>query len=61
MNLAFKRDCSNLRKDRLYQYDPQLILNNDQTHVGIDEFIDKELIHFSNSDTVVPLDLYWMD
>lgn len=51
MNLAFKRDCSNLRKDWLYQYNPQLILNNDQTHVGIDEFIDKELIHFSNSDT----------
>ena len=50
MNLAFKRDCSDLRKEWLYKYNPKNILKN-ESQVNIDDFIDKEFIHFSNSDT----------
>tara|TARA_R110002074_G_scaffold35018_3_gene95831 strand:- start:2098 stop:5442 length:3345 start_codon:yes stop_codon:yes gene_type:complete len=51
INLAFKKDLADERKKWLYKYDENLILDNIQSSVGIDEFIDKELIHFSNSDT----------
>ena len=51
MNLAFKKDCSNDRKQWLYQYNPKNIIENNHCDLGIDEFIEKELIHFSNSDT----------
>ena len=52
INLAFKKDLSNKRKDWLYNYDSNEILNPDTKEVPICEFINKELIHFSNADTL---------
>ena len=52
MNLAFKKEKSNDRKEWLYKYDPEDILDHNQTEIEIPEFINKELIHFSNSDTI---------
>ena len=51
INLAFKKELSDNRKQWLYNYNENVILDNIKSNVGIDEFIDKELIHFSNSDT----------
>ena len=51
MNLAFSKIQSNNRKEWLYQYDDQVILDHKKEDVKIEEFINRELIHFSNSDT----------
>ena len=52
INLAFNKDLADKRKDWLLNYKPeeQLIYNDDD--INIDDFINKELIHFSNSDTL---------
>ena len=52
MNLAFNKKLSDNRKDWLYKYDENVILDHKETEVPIDSFINKELIHFSNSDTL---------
>ena len=52
MNLAFNKKLADQRKDWLYQYNEQNILNHLDTEIPIQEFINKELIHFSNSDTL---------
>ena len=52
MNLAFSKVQSDLRKQWLYNYDEQNILNHKETEIPIQEFIHKELVHFSNSDTL---------
>jgi DNA topoisomerase-2 len=51
MNLAFSKIQADERKQWLYQYDDQVILDHTESEVPIQEFIHKELIHFSNSDT----------
>ncbi len=51
MNLAFSKKEADKRKEWLYQYDVNVILDHKETEVPIQEFIHKELIHFSNSDT----------
>ena len=51
MNLAFNKKLADDRKKWLYNYDENIILDHNETEVPINEFIDKELIHFSNSDT----------
>ena len=51
MNLAFKKDESNNRKSWLYGYDKDDILNSNSSETTIQNFVNKELIHFSNSDT----------
>jgi len=51
MNLAFSKTESDKRKEWLYGYDTQVILNHTETEIPIQDFIHKELIHFSNSDT----------
>jgi len=51
MNLAFKKDESNNRKSWLYGYDKDNILNSNSSETTIQNFVNKELIHFSNSDT----------
>jgi DNA topoisomerase-2 len=51
MSLAFNKKEADLRKKWLYQYDEKAILDSNQINVNIDTFINKELIHFSNSDT----------
>jgi len=51
INLAFNKDLADKRKEWLFNYksEEQLIYNDKD--INIDEFINKELIHFSNSDT----------
>uniref|UniRef100_A0A6C0FAP4 DNA topoisomerase (ATP-hydrolyzing) n=1 Tax=viral metagenome TaxID=1070528 RepID=A0A6C0FAP4_9ZZZZ len=51
MSLAFSKSEADKRKEWLYQYDHSSILDHNSTHIPIKEFINKELIHFSNSDT----------
>tara|TARA_Y100000389_G_scaffold197201_2_gene231329 strand:- start:7670 stop:11065 length:3396 start_codon:yes stop_codon:yes gene_type:complete len=50
MDLAFKKTQADERKKWLYKYDENNILKSDEKKVHIEEFIHKELIHFSNSD-----------
>lgn len=52
MSLAFSKDKSNLRKEWLYNFDENSILDHKKTEISISDFIDRELIHFSNSDTL---------
>jgi len=52
MNLAFSKSLANDRKEWLYQYDENQILDHNETEVPIQDFINRELIHFSNSDTL---------
>ena len=52
MSLAFSKDESDMRKEWLYQFDGNLILDHTEKDVKIQDFINKELIHFSNSDTL---------
>ena len=51
LNLAFSKSEADQRKAWLYNYDVQVILDHTESQVPIEEFIHKELIHFSNSDT----------
>mgnify|MGYP000259438187 CR=1 FL=1 len=52
MELAFSKDKSDMRKDWLYQFDESKILNHNNVDIPIPDFINRELIHFSNSDTL---------
>ncbi len=52
MALAFSKDKSDKRKEWLYQFDENEILDHSETEVPIQDFINRELIHFSNSDTL---------
>ena len=52
MELAFNKNLSNKRKDWLYSYDENKVIDPLATDIPIEEFIHKELIHFSNSDTL---------
>ena len=52
MNLAFNKNLSDMRKTWLYSYNENNILNHSEIEIPIQDFINKELIHFSNSDTL---------
>ena len=52
MSLAFSKDKSDSRKKWLYGFDEKVILDHNDVDVAIPDFINKELIHFSNSDTL---------
>ena len=51
LNLAFNKNYADDRKKWLLSYDKNSILEND-SDVTISDFINKELIHFSNSDNI---------
>jgi len=51
MNLAFKKDLSDKRKEWLYGYNKSNIIDGKDETIPIEKFVDNELIHFSNSDT----------
>ena len=51
MNLAFKKDLSDKRKEWLYGYDKNNIVDGKEKNISIEKFVNNELIHFSNSDT----------
>jgi DNA topoisomerase-2 len=50
LDLAFNKSKADARKEWLSKYDRQVVLDYKQKEVYFDEFIDKELIHFSNYD-----------
>tara|TARA_Y100000590_G_scaffold470367_1_gene664210 strand:- start:4013 stop:7444 length:3432 start_codon:yes stop_codon:yes gene_type:complete len=52
MSLAFSKNKSDERKEWLYSFDENKILDHNESEVLINDFIDCELIHFSNSDTL---------
>lgn len=50
ITLAFEKKRANDRKIWLKNYDKDRILTNEQKNVSIQDFINKELIHYSNDD-----------
>lgn len=50
LDLAFNKDRANDRKDWLMQYNREVNISPDAVEVPYEEFIHKELIHFSNRD-----------
>jgi len=52
IELAFSKSMAEARKDWLRQYDPLVHVDHSQSHLSFSEFIDSELIHFSNADNV---------
>jgi len=54
INLAFgpSKDFSDIRKQWLYNYDRENIIEQSQKIVTINEFINRDLIHFSNADNM---------
>ena len=51
VNLAFNKSLADNRKEWLKKYDKEEILDYNIKKTNIDDFVNKELIHFSNSDT----------
>jgi DNA topoisomerase II len=51
MKLAFDKELADDRKMWLKSYDRQLIINQKDKNVPFEDFINKDLIHFSNYDT----------
>lgn len=49
--LAFSKEKANMRKEWLKNYDKNEIISNDVKRINYTDFINKELIHFSNDDT----------
>lgn len=52
MLLAFSKEKISDRKDWLKKYDRTLILDARDRRIPVQDFIDKELIHFSNADNI---------
>jgi len=52
INLAFSKENANARKDWLKQYERSDIIEQSQKQVPITDFVNKELIHFSNADNL---------
>jgi DNA topoisomerase-2 len=50
IDLAFNKKRADDRKEWLKKYDPEICLDFDERTVPYEEFINKELIHFSNAD-----------
>ena len=52
VNLAFSKEKANDRKTWLKQYNREEIIEQSQKKVPISDFVNKELIHFSNADNL---------
>jgi DNA topoisomerase-2 len=52
ITLAFAKQRANDRKSWLRQYKPEIIIDNNNKNIPFYEFVNKDLIHFSNSDNV---------
>lgn len=50
LNLGFAKELADKRKEWLLNYDRQNILKNTEKNISISDFINKDLIHFSNYD-----------
>ena len=61
INLAFNKKQADDRKDWLKEFDENNILDYNEPKTVIEDFVNKELIHFSNADTSRLLVLVLMD
>ena len=52
LELAFLKEMANDRKKWLSNYNSNVILNLTKKNISFSDFINKELIHFSNSDNI---------
>jgi len=52
IDLAFNKKKADLRKDWLSNYDPKIFVDHNQKDLRLNDFIYKELIHFSNADNL---------
>lgn len=50
IRLAFDKKHADMRKQWLMRYEPEVILEQSQKTIPIPDFVNKELIHFSNCD-----------
>lgn len=50
LDLAFDKKLTNKRKEWLNNYDPNLIVERNEKEITFDDFIKKDLVHFSNYD-----------
>jgi DNA topoisomerase-2 len=50
INLAFNKSLTDQRKEWLINYDKNLILDQSEKNINITDFVNKDLIHFSNYD-----------
>tara|TARA_B100000575_G_scaffold294592_2_gene311881 strand:+ start:2881 stop:6543 length:3663 start_codon:yes stop_codon:yes gene_type:complete len=50
LDMAFNKKRANHRKDWLSNYKKDNIPDYNKKNIGVDEFVDRELIHFSNED-----------
>lgn len=52
IDLAFNKKKADNRKEWLQNYDPNIFVDHNQKHLKYVDFINKELIHFSNADNL---------
>jgi DNA topoisomerase II len=52
IQLAFDKHKTNERKEWIKKYDPNFIIDNSKTLITYQDFINKELIHFSTNDNI---------
>lgn len=52
IKLAFSKDMADDRKKWLKKYDHDIVFNYNQKNMSYKDFINKEMIHFSNSDNI---------
>lgn len=52
ITLAFAKQRANDRKEWLRKYNPDIIIENSNKKISYDDFVNKDLIHFSNSDNI---------
>jgi len=52
MELGFSKKNADVRKEWLQNYNPNLCLDHNNKQIKVSDFINKELIHFSNSDNI---------
>nr|YP_003970179.1 putative DNA topoisomerase IIA [Cafeteria roenbergensis virus BV-PW1] len=51
IELAFSKELADKRKEWLINYDKNLTINSNDRQIPVPDFINKDLIHFSNDDT----------
>lgn len=52
IHLAFAKKLADERKSWLMNYDKNVIIENNEHHVSYTDFVNKELVHFSNYDNI---------
>lgn len=52
LSMAFSKKMANARKEWLANYDPEVEIDYNQREIRYQDFINKELIHFSNYDNI---------